>query len=147
VILQCFVLADLVETLDAIERAPAEWIAVISPSAMWAQRDWFPRLLDLLPAPFALLVPFTNEPAPDWQAAAGDSDDVLAQRAIARDCSGGVVDVTNAAPAAPVAAIFRREHARQLLGGGLEQAHARARAIGRVGLARSVFAIHSNARL
>ncbi len=140
-ILQCFVLADLAETLDAIERSAADWIAVVSPSAMWAQRDWYPRLLALLPSPFALLVPFTNEPAPDWQAAAGASDDVIPQRRSASACAGGVVDVTNAVPAAPVAAVVRREQARQILGAGLEHAHSRARELGSVGLARALFAI------
>jgi len=110
---------------------------------MWGQRDWYPRLIQAVTEDFSMLVPVTNEPAPDWQAAGPPTDDMLIQRRIASRSEGSVVDVTNESEgAAPVAAVVRRQYARWILGDGLLIAHDAARVVGRVGLVPAVYAVH-----
>ena len=149
--IQCFVFDGEPETLDAMATCGADWVAAISWRAMWGQRDWYPRLLDALDKDFVMLVPVTNEPAPDWQAAGSPTDDMLIQRRIASRSEGSVVDVTNESEtAAPVAAIVERRYVRWILKDGLLVAHDAARVLGhvssrsrgRVGLVPSVYAVH-----
>lgn len=141
--LQCFVFNGEPETLDAMARCGADWVAAISSRAMWGQRDWYPRLLAVLSTDYSMLVPVTNEPAPDWQAAGPVTDDMLIQRRIAGRCEGSVVDVTNEnESAAPVAAMVQRRYVRWVLEDGLLVAHDAARVLGRVGLVSDVYAVH-----
>jgi hypothetical protein len=144
-ILHCFVFEDagLDETLAAMERSSAPWIGAITTGAMWAQRDWYPRLLEAIGAGcFDVLVPLVNEPAPDWQAAGPAGDDIAAHRALARGCAGGVLDVTGEpARAVGAAAVVRRELARHVLGAGLASAHARAAELGKVGVVNSIYVV------
>ncbi len=141
--IQCFVFDGEPETLDAMASCGAEWVAAISSRAMWGQRDWYPRLLAALSDEYSMLVPVTNEPAPDWQAAGPPTDDMMIQRRIASQSEGSVVDVTNEnESAAPVVAIVPREWATWVLGDGLLVAHDAARVLGRVGLVSSVYAVH-----
>ena len=146
-ILQCIVAddSDRDATSYAIARATADWVAVIADDAMWGQRDWYPLLLNQLQvAPYTLLVPLPNEPAPDWQAAGPAKPDLLEQRAIAAECTGrGIVDVTaEAESAAGVAAVVRREDAAAVLRNGLAGAHELARARHGVGLLPYLYVIH-----
>ena len=110
---------------------------------MWGQRDWYPRLLAALSDEWAMLVPVTNEPAPDWQAGGPPTDDMMIQRRIASRSEGSVVDVTDESEsAAPVATVVQRRYARWIFEDGLLVAHDAARVLGRVGLVSSVYAVH-----
>ena len=137
--MQCFVFDGEPETLDAMEACDSEWIAAISPRAMWGKADWYPQILEMLGTKFGILVPVTNEPAPDWQAAGPEDVEMLEHRAIAKECCGGILDVSDELEhATDAAVIVRKRDARAILRDGLASAHEHA---GSVGLMQSIYVV------
>lgn len=146
--IQCFILdEDSVEnTIAAIGRSAFQWIAAISPRAMWAQIDWYPRLIQVInDGQFDLIVPVVNNPAPAWQRTGSiDTPDMVLQRKHAKTMSGTVIDVTREHErAAPVAAVMSKDNAPDFLVAGLSEVHERAAQFGRVCLARSVYVVQA----